>query len=174
MTVETEAPRRFTAEQVLAVFEAAGTHAAPMTTKQIGEAVRVANGFPAQRAENGRMHQDVMKTLAELVVAGRLVTSRAKQWRRVSPLSDRAHEHLIAAGNNTERFYATPAQSEAWKARLEAIGDSIVRAGLIADEIGQRWNAPVGLETEYAGEPRIRITLTLDQAARLFGIGVES
>lgn len=174
MTTETEAPRRFTEEEVLAVFATAGTFAAPMSTKRIGEAARVAAGVEPRQPENGRMHHDVSKTLAELVAAGKLVTSRAPRWQKGWSGFDEKYQHLIAEGNNTERFYATPAQAYAWKLKLEALAILRERADAVAAEIAERWGAPILVTSDYAAEPKIHVTLTLGQVARLFSIGIEA
>jgi hypothetical protein len=171
----TEAPHRFTPEQVLAVFKAAGPFAAPMSTKQVGEAVRAANGAEPQKAESGRWHHDVSKTLAELVATGDLVTSRAPQWRKGWTGFDEKYQHLITPENRTERFYATPPQAQAWKLRREALAQDLARARRLADALIAAGEALKARPTQaYGEEPVLVVTLTMEQATEAFTFGDDS
>ncbi len=172
MTIPAEAPLRFSPEQVLTAVKAAGPFAAPMTTKQIAEATRTAAGIPPQKGEGGRWYADVSRSLNDLVAAGKLVTSRAKRWGSTrAAAGDERHQYLVPPDNRIERFYATPEQAAEWKRKIDAIEDASRAAAVVAAEIGRTWNADVAVTREHLSEPRIQVTLTLDQVARLFGIG---
>lgn len=167
--MSTVAHRRFTAEQVIAVIEAVD-QPAPMTARDIARGVRAAHGVDPGRT-TPPFYSDIRGALAELVQTGRLVTSRAPGWRQGWHGTDEQHAYLIQPGNRIERFYATPDKAAAWKSKREGDERIEARARNVASAITRTLGGQAVVIVEHEGQPKIRIDLTLDQVARLFGIG---
>jgi hypothetical protein len=164
----TDMPKRFTPEQVLAVF--ADPTAKPMSTVQVAMACRAAaTGRPGGWRPDVQGNADVLKALKVLVDDGRLITSRAKTYGKPWDPADEKNRHLLDGVDAVSRFYATPEQSEAWRAKIETHKQRVAAADVLAErlektEAVRRVNVHQGRDYSDA---LISLSLTIEQAARI-------
>lgn len=180
----TDHPKKFTPDQVLAVFADRGAQGAPMRTTQIAELVRAAYGVPTWRGDV-KGNTDVAGALKSLQAAGDLVSSMGKHnygrspknWLVPREQGDAEHFHLVPPDATGERYYATPAQSANWKRLRERIAERVETAETLAGALDAeiaRFSSTEPIRTrvsaKYGKEPIIGMSLTIEQAEHLIGL----
>lgn len=160
----TDLPKRFTPEQVLAVFPPPG--AKPLSTVQVAEACRAAAGGLAGWRPDVQGNADVLKALKTLVDDGRLITSRAKTYGKPWDPDDEKSRHLLDPNDAVSRIYATPEQSEAWREKARVHAQQVVAADTIAkrfDRTERVTRVDVYPGRDYS-DPMLSVKLTVEQA----------
>jgi hypothetical protein len=134
----TTLPRKFTPEAVYAAIAGRGADAPAMRTADIADAVRAAHlGRPARYDEvTVTSTTDVTAALKTLVGDGRLVTAKKAGYGSTVDPADQVHLHIIPPSTSAgERWYATPEQAEAWRARLADTATAVSRLEALAVEM---------------------------------------